>query len=699
MTEESLRLTEGGSDKFWRIKLEGDSFTVHFGRVGTTGQAQTKTFASESDAKIAFDKLLAEKLKKGYERTGEAVVSMPEPVNKAASRHSNAIDQPALENPPASLTEPNGKKARLVGIKLPPEVLARAAWTPVVPARKSTTPPRPFDLHRLMAELEPLIEQGLGYEYLSNAGKLCYKSPFDLTKEEACLWLVLDTKTDRELSKYLRGHGLRSCWHCGTSLHMGFERLDNGKYSCTCPAGSPRMEQKDFRTGRPINVGILDPVSHGKSILEQTKRFLEQYKYDQGITESLFELMKKRWHIAYNYLCVLMVAVLTPEQQIELALNCWPETASYIMDLFKVYTLPNLDQAELEKLRATCRKRLNPVGAADDTQKNVAKGVFDEIWSAYFVAAGLRMTDELAEMFNCFTEEGAKEVALTGKEEETSQERSFRVKYYIRNLIFSLGSPNDILQQAKRFKLRLTGPLAWNMLFGGGTERNIDNAQTWLACTGAAGLQYIAELNATAENKEVAGKYFALFDCIDDDDSCVEPICSLLDSPQLRPFAHRWLVARANVTAPCLYNLSQGRGNLATRAKEVLASVRSQLDPTLAGAELFQSIQAMFKSAEDDLPEMDQASTPTWLASALATVKPTKAKLADWMDPSSKPRIIVGGKRLTTGQMTLVLHALKQSSLDSLHPLLAAFQANEPRRSTDNSHGAYLKTGWPLEQT
>src|SRR5271165_1555087 len=72
MTQESFEFSEGTSDKFWTISLQGDTFTVHFGRKGTNGQTQTKNFSSAQEAKTAYDKLVAEKVKKGYIRISGA---------------------------------------------------------------------------------------------------------------------------------------------------------------------------------------------------------------------------------------------------------------------------------------------------------------------------------------------------------------------------------------------------------------------------------------------------------------------------------------------------------------------------------------------------------------------------------------------------------------------------------------------------
>lgn len=61
--------TDAKSNKFWNIDLQGARFTVTFGKVGSTGQTQTKDFPDEEKARKAHDKLVAEKLSKGYVET------------------------------------------------------------------------------------------------------------------------------------------------------------------------------------------------------------------------------------------------------------------------------------------------------------------------------------------------------------------------------------------------------------------------------------------------------------------------------------------------------------------------------------------------------------------------------------------------------------------------------------------------------
>jgi predicted DNA-binding WGR domain protein len=69
------------SYKFWEIAVEGSSYTVRYGKVGTDGVTQTKSFATPEKAAADADKKLMSKVKKGYAEVGSA----PPPVAKQAA--------------------------------------------------------------------------------------------------------------------------------------------------------------------------------------------------------------------------------------------------------------------------------------------------------------------------------------------------------------------------------------------------------------------------------------------------------------------------------------------------------------------------------------------------------------------------------------------------------------------------------------
>jgi uncharacterized protein (TIGR02996 family) len=75
--------------KFWTIEVSGKSFTVTFGKVGTSGRTQTKTFATTEKAQAAADKLIREKTAKGYVETTPPV----------ATRQAVAFEQALAEDP------------------------------------------------------------------------------------------------------------------------------------------------------------------------------------------------------------------------------------------------------------------------------------------------------------------------------------------------------------------------------------------------------------------------------------------------------------------------------------------------------------------------------------------------------------------------------------------------------------------------
>jgi predicted DNA-binding WGR domain protein len=56
----------GDSGKFWEIDRVVHTLTVRFGRIGTSGQTQQKICADEAGAIAAAQRLVREKLGKGY---------------------------------------------------------------------------------------------------------------------------------------------------------------------------------------------------------------------------------------------------------------------------------------------------------------------------------------------------------------------------------------------------------------------------------------------------------------------------------------------------------------------------------------------------------------------------------------------------------------------------------------------------------
>jgi len=142
----------GGSSKFWEISQSGSEVTVHFGRIGTNGQTQTKGHDSWEDAAERARKLVAEKLKEGYQ---EVAGSGQRPETEPGFRKPPAF--PPYEVP----TLPGDGPLALGDVQLPPgrRLYADVQWAkrvgsitqPVIWATDDRIP----DAGRLLHSLRP----------------------------------------------------------------------------------------------------------------------------------------------------------------------------------------------------------------------------------------------------------------------------------------------------------------------------------------------------------------------------------------------------------------------------------------------------------------------------------------------------------------------------------------------------------------
>ncbi|HNH06933.1 MAG TPA: WGR domain-containing protein [Leptospiraceae bacterium] len=78
------------SEKFWEIELKGSSFTTYYGKIGGGPRQDTKEWDSPAEAKKEYEKIVAEKLKKGYEEVSEKGDAGKE--SKADSKKKKSID-------------------------------------------------------------------------------------------------------------------------------------------------------------------------------------------------------------------------------------------------------------------------------------------------------------------------------------------------------------------------------------------------------------------------------------------------------------------------------------------------------------------------------------------------------------------------------------------------------------------------------
>ena len=69
MDKRYFEFVGGTSAKFWELGISGTEVTVRFGRIGTDGQTQVKSFPDAAAATRHAEKLIAAKIGKGYAET------------------------------------------------------------------------------------------------------------------------------------------------------------------------------------------------------------------------------------------------------------------------------------------------------------------------------------------------------------------------------------------------------------------------------------------------------------------------------------------------------------------------------------------------------------------------------------------------------------------------------------------------------
>lgn len=188
----TFHFSEGTSNKFWSIAVEGNGFAVNFGRIGTIGQRQDKIFASEQAAQAAADKLIAEKVAKGYVEQSAGATKPLSAVARAAAPRSQAVQEAPARNPetaaavPAAQPEP----AAVPGVRrinLDADDWRYATWSTI--AAPPAGPVRAFDQAACCAVVARIRPGGYGWDWHLERLQI----PARITTQEAVFWMfVLD---------------------------------------------------------------------------------------------------------------------------------------------------------------------------------------------------------------------------------------------------------------------------------------------------------------------------------------------------------------------------------------------------------------------------------------------------------------------------------------------------------------------------
>jgi uncharacterized protein (TIGR02996 family) len=91
--------TDGTSNKFWEIEVKGGTYTAKWGKIGGSTSMSTKDLGTPAAAKKAADKLIAEKLNKGYALAGNAAKKAKAAAPAVGSGRNKDLEKQIAANP------------------------------------------------------------------------------------------------------------------------------------------------------------------------------------------------------------------------------------------------------------------------------------------------------------------------------------------------------------------------------------------------------------------------------------------------------------------------------------------------------------------------------------------------------------------------------------------------------------------------
>lgn len=244
-------------------------------------------------------------------------------------------------------------------------------------------------------------------------------------------------------------------------------------------------------------------------------------------------------------------------------------------------------------------------------------------------------------------------------------------------VIFNLEEPDLVEAHLRRLKLRL---------------RTSEQIRVWLAHTEFSALDYVYDSIKAAPKKQAKG-LIATFGRVTAPEVAPYMLEISLDS-KAPEVARDWMRKNPVHVIAGLVPIAAGSDRLARAAVKVLrelklkgheAKLQTWIDrqaPDIA-EKLRATVLETAPSITQTVVQFDEKTTPDWLQQAIATVKGKVPSVPRWAPLEELPPIRIEDGSLNADQTTVLLAAIKESTLDSPHPLVAAIKAKAQPASLD----------------
>ncbi|EMJ92678.1 DUF4132 domain-containing protein [Leptospira alstonii] len=626
-----LTYQDGSSNKFWNIEVSENSFTVTYGKIGTSGQTQTKTFDNEDKCLKEAQKLLSEKLKKGYQNSGETEIAVATASPKLAEKkpaksktetletngakteakqttdksatNGSATHKAAETNSKNGINKTEAKKLKeriekTLGLSKE-DLQIRSNVVPILPKEE----PKPFDLKTRIERLSSL-KRG---DYGRNVDWTNQDIPLFMSKQEAHFWFLV-------LSK--------------------METIDDYE------------DKKNKRTIQKLQEFLDSQTIDGNLSLEKAMTLLERKEdrwEEKRITPPSY-ITLPFYHLFGLEKTVHFLATYHLKDQ-------YYTDGTYVEGFASL--LPILDESE----RAHCKEWIKPYLKPKELESKDAIAPF-------LIALGLGMKEELLPIVESWQR---KEPAVNYTHSE-----------YRKNIVFLLEN-SEIVKR--------------NMRHIGHLLDSAEEIKRWLGITGYSDLEWVAlSVKGVFQNYNNDGykEMLKLFLGIKAPE-VAKPLLYLYAVPKLAAETKSWFIDHPYFAieglVPAVVDKDKKISDL---AMDILQSLFARgygeeivQENEKHSAEIQEKIKNEILENSTLMAEpFDDSTTPEWLSKAIQAVP--KGKPIAWVVPEELPPILIQKRKLSAPQTAAVLSELKEKGLEADSPLLKGLKEQAEVTSLDD---------------
>ncbi|HEY0736263.1 MAG TPA: DUF4132 domain-containing protein [Herpetosiphonaceae bacterium] len=664
MSTREFHYQDDTSSKFWRITLLKDSYTVQFGRIGTEGQIQTKTFADEKSAQAASDKQIAEKLKKGYREVTVA---------NGDSQSAGATSIPALVSNLAAAVLGKIKPGAPTRATPAPQPTVNAQPTPTAATQSTLSAPT----RRVKPEPEPVIPIVYDPSLRLNLEPIdwfwaTWRNPAPLERPTAA---PFDQAEGLRRLRRLSSSEYEWNWKWENAIPE-FVTADEAIFWLHALHLMNEHRERGSAHGRINSAQLADRVATSDPNARQLR-------------EQAFAIVLGLQHRTQPIMMTLLVPLFSPqeimarlievfeEQQAAAQVSWYRNPVLSLVEGFRRSVLPYLSQREREQLSQTLTPYFGRVH-----WPNIAH---ESSHPAFFFAAMLGgHTSTLRRIVQSWPDDNYRATPWSDSYQRPQE------------IIFGLDDPREVESQLRRLQLRLNQPAY---------------IRAWLAHTEDRALDVVsATIQETTEREAAAAllRSFALIAA-----PAAAPHMLMLSQESKAPMvASAWIDAHSSHTIAGLLPLADSRGAQAEAATEILhrlvrrgyGDLIEQALAALPGEQSARLRANIIEDAQPSLDAFDDQTTPDWLAEALRSPVKSKGQPPAWVQVLDLPPIVIGQHVLSTEQVAGLLQAVQQGKNGAEHPLIRGVKQHADSASLDHfawslferwlAEGAPSKENW-----